>query len=337
MPANLPPQYKDVEQKLKTASGPEEKIAIYEELLAMIPKHKGTEKLQAMMKTKMAKLKNASQKKSGAVKQGPVHKVRKSGAGQIVLIGAPNAGKSLLVKTLTGANPIVSENAYSTHDPYPAMMPFENIKIQLVDTPPITPEFMEEWYPDLIKSAHAVLVLLDLVAGNGVENLEAIMEKLQSKKIGFMAYPMAEGLQPEPGWTYLKTLIAATKRDIFYDPELMELVKEELGAESSNKSPYNIIPVSAETGEGIEELRRELFNMLEIIRVHSKIPGKKADMAEPFTLAAGSNVMDMAKAVHKDFAENLKFARIWGKNTYEGQRVNRQHVLEDEDLLELHM
>lgn len=331
MPANLPPQYKDVEAKLKTATTPEEKIAIYEELLRMIPKHKGTEKMQAMMKTKMAKLKDAAQKKSGGAKRGPVHKVRKSGAGQIALVGAPNAGKSLLVKVLTDANPIVSENAYSTHDPYPAMMPFENIKIQLVDTPPVTPEFMEDWYPDLIKSAHAALLLLDLADSNGLETLQANMEHLQSKKIRFIGYPQAKDLEPEPGWTYIKTLIAATKRDIYYDAELLELEKEELGGQ------YNIIPVSAESGEGIEELRLELFNMLEIIRVHSKIPGKKAEMEEPFTLPVGSNVMDMAKAVHKDFAQNLKFARIWGKNAYDGQRVNRQHILDDEDLIELHM
>lgn len=333
MPANLPPQYKDVELKLKTATTPEEKIAIYEELLRMIPKHKGTEKMQAMMKTKIAKLKDASQKKSGGAKRGPVHKVRKSGAGQIALIGAPNSGKSLLVKVLTGANPMVSENAYSTHDPYPAMMPFENINIQLIDTPPVTPEFMEEWYPDLIKSAHAVLVLLDLAASNGLETLQAVMEHLQSKKIRFTGYPSDNDSESEfeSGWTTIKTLIAATKKDIFYDSELLELEKEELGGQ------FKIIPVSAVNGDGIETLRRELFNMLEIIRVHSKIPGKKAEMEAPFTLPFGSDVMDMAKAVHKDFAENLKFARIWGKNAYDGQRVNRQHILEDEDLIELHM
>jgi hypothetical protein len=77
--------------------------------------------------------------------------------------------------------------------------------------------------------------------------------------------------------------------------------------------------------------------MLYIIRVYSKIPGKKADLNDPFTLPVGSTVMDMARVVHKDFSLKLRFARIWGKNTYDGQRVNRNHVLEDEDIIELHI
>lgn len=332
MPANLPPQYLEVEKKLKTATTAEEKIAIYEELLSIIPKHKGTEKLQAMMKTKMAKLKSSSQKKGGTAKHGPSHKVRKSGAGQVVVMGLANTGKSHLINTLTNANLTVSNYAYSTHEPAPAMMKFENVQVQLVDTPPLSPDFMEPWYPDIIRAADAALITTDLVIPHPEpgEALKIIFDLLTPKRIEFYN---RHGEKPEAkghGWCCKKTLVAATKLDLF-DPELLEIVREELGVD------LELIPVSTETGEGLEELRTEIFRMLEVIRVYSKIPGKKAEFDDPFTLPVGSTVMDMAEAVHKDFAENLKFARIWGEHAYDGQRVNRQHVLEDEDIIELHM
>ena len=136
MPANLPPQYIETEKKLKTATTSEEKIAILEELLSTVPKHKGTEKIQAQLKTKIAKVIAAAQKKSSTAKHGASHKIKKSGAGQVVIIGPANAGKSLLVKSLTGTEPKVSDYPYTTLVPYPAMMKYDNIQVQLVDTPP---------------------------------------------------------------------------------------------------------------------------------------------------------------------------------------------------------
>jgi ribosome-interacting GTPase 1 len=330
MPANLNPPYFEVEKRFKEATDPAEKAEIIEEILAIIPKHKGTEKLQAMWKTKMAKLKNSAQKKSGTARYAG-HKVHKSGAGQVVIIGAPNSGKSQLIKTLTQADLIVSSNPYTTHEASPVMMPFENIKIQMVDTPPITPEFMEDWYPDLIKGADASILILDLGADKALDTMLAILEKLETKKIHFNDWFKPFPTQLERGWSYKKTLVVGCKSDLLPDHELLELYEEEL------KPRFKLITTSAETGNGIETLRQEIFNMLEIIRVYSKIPGKKAEKNDPFTLSIGSNVMDMAKAVHKDFAEQLQFARIWGKNAYDGQRVNRNHALEDEDLIELHM
>jgi len=330
MPANLPPQYLEIERKLKTAASPEEKIIIYEELLRLVPKHKGTEKLQAMMKSKMAKLKNLAQKKTVTARHGAGHKVKPSGAGQVIIIGAPNSGKSQLLQALTDAKPLISENPFSTHDPYPAMMSYDNIHIQLVDTPPVTPDYMEDWIPDLIKSADAVLLMLDLAAGTGLETFLALVERLSAKRIVFSGRPLLPREKWERGTCRIKTLVAANKNDLLEDPELLELYRAEIDP------AFEIFPVSALTGDGLGMLRKEIFNMLEIIRVYSKTPGHKAELINPFTLAQGSNVMDMAKLVHKDFADNFNFARIWGNHAYDGQRVNRSHILEDEDIIELH-
>jgi hypothetical protein len=164
MPANLPPQYFDKEKELKNAKTPQEKMAILEDLLAIVPKHKGTEKLQALLKTKLAKLRDQSQKKPSVARHANLYQIEKAGAGQLVLVGGPNSGKSSLVKVLTNASPEIGDYPFTTHSPSPAMMPYENIQIQLIDLPPITPDFMEFWQAELIKGADGILVVLDVSA-----------------------------------------------------------------------------------------------------------------------------------------------------------------------------
>lgn len=328
MPANLPPQYYEVEKKLKAASSTDEKITILEELLAIIPKHKGTEKIQAQLKTKMSKLKSTAQKKTSTAKQVPSHNIKRSGAGQLVLIGAPNSGKSMLITALTNATPLVSDYPFTTHNAYPAMMKFENIQIQLVDTPPITPEYMEVWIPDLVKTSDGILAVLDVTSENPADVFRLIREQLKEKKIELK--DTSTPLPQVSGWFIKKTLIIANKVD---NTALMNDVHQ---ITENLESDFEVFPVSAKTGEGLEILKKRIFELLNIIRVYSKVPGKKAELDNPFTLKRGSTVWDMAASVHKDFVEKLKFARIWGKNKYQGQKVNRNYILEDEDIIELH-
>lgn len=329
MPANLPPQYFETERKLKEAKTPQEKISILEELLAIVPKHKGTEKLQALLKTKIAKLKLSVQKRPAVAKHGSIPYVEKSGAGQVIIIGPPNSGKSSLVKSLTNASPEIGDYPFTTRIPYPAMMKYENIQVQLVDTPPLTQEYMESWLPELIKLADAVLFTLDLTAPDIAEVLMALLAKLEERKIAL--FPGKKEGDEEFRLFFKRTLIAANKKDASSEERSLAELKEFC------EGRIEIIEVSAHTGESLEELKRKIFQLLDIIRVYSKIPGKKPDVDEPFILKKGSSVMDLAKAVHKDFWQKLKFARIWSKHTYQGQKVNRDHIIEDEDVLELHI
>ncbi len=329
MPANLPPQYFETEKKLKTAKTPEERISILEELLAIVPKHKGTEKLQALLKTKIAKLKSTAQKKPTIAKHGAIFSIDKAGAGQIILVGLPNAGKSMLVKSLTNANPEIGDYPFTTRIPSPAMMPFENIQIQLIDTPPITADYMEYWHAELVKGADGVLAILDISSPNPASNLETLLNKLREKRIELI--PGNQSIPEEAPFFYKRALIVANKDDAVASEANLATVKKILAAE------FEFIPVSASRGDGLETLRRKIFSLLNVIRVYSKIPGKKADLKDPFTLKIGSSVMSLAKAVHKDFSQKLKYARIWSKNKYQGQKVNRDHILEDEDIIELHI
>lgn len=329
MPANLPPQYFETEKKLKTAKNSQEKIVILNELLAIVPKHKGTEKLQALLKTKIAKLKSQTQKKDGATRHKPAFHIDKAGAGQVVLIGPPNSGKSMLVKSLTNANPDIGDYPFTTHIPSPAMMTYENIKIQLVDTPPVTLDYMEVWHSELIKGSDALLILLDSANKNTGSDFQILVKKLHEKNINLI--PEDKNIHPDQPLFSKRAIIAANKKDL---PEAEENFPTLVNAIQDDFKP---IYISALRGENLEELKNRIFYMLDILRVYSKIPGNKVDRQEPFIFKRGSSLMDMAKSVHKDFYQKLKFARIWGKEKYQGQKVNWDYILQDEDIIELHI
>jgi len=262
MPANLPPQYFETEKKLKTARTPQEKIAILEELLSIVPKHKGTEKLQALLKTKISKLKSAAQKKASTARRSPIYLVERSGAGQIALVGPPNSGKSRLVKSLTNANPEIGDYPFTTRMAYPAMMKYENIQIQLVDTPPITLDYMETWLPELIKGADGVLIVLDLADSALPDAFIAVMMKLEEKRIKLI--PENKDIPEEEKLFYKKTLIVANKKDLVPDEKIDNLLKELYGEK------LEIITVSAHNQDEIDELRKKIFLMLDIIRIHAR-------------------------------------------------------------------
>jgi len=329
MPANLPPEYHKIEAELRAARTPQEKIDIYERLIAVIPHHKGTDKLIAMYRQKIAKAREDGERRQATAKHTPTHKVEKSGAGQVVCVGPPNAGKSSLVKALTGADVEVADYPFTTRLPGPYMMPFETIQIQLIDTPPVTGEIMETWFPELVKMADAVLLVADLSDPDTAGRLDGVLRRLKERKMGFV--PAAMDIPPERFPFLKRTVLAANK----VDTEGAMRAFEDLGA--LLEGPFERIPVSATTGRGLETLRRAIFGLLHVVRVYSKIPGKKAERASPFALKRGSTVMDMAKAVHKDFSERLQYARVWNAVGLEGLRVNRDYVLADEDIIELHI
>lgn len=329
MPANLPPQYFEAEKKLRTAKTSQEKIVILEELLSIVPKHKGTEKLQALLKTKIAKLRSLIQKKPAVAKHHFSFSIEKSGAGQVILIGLPNSGKSTLVKALTNAELEIGDYPFTTRAPMPGMMPYNNIQIQLIDMPPITPDYMEFWHAELIKEADGILLLLDISSPDSAIDFQNLIHKLKEKKIGLLTDDQEIPSNEQLFWK--KALVVANKIDLLSDEEKMFDLKSAVAPE------FQLIAISAKHGRNIENLKKNIFAFLDILRVYSKSPGKKPSFEEPFVFKKGSTLMDMAKAVHKDFSRNLKFARIWGKNKYEGQKVNRDYILEDEDVIELHI
>lgn len=328
MPANLTPEYLEAERRYREAKGPAEKLACLEEMLTVLPKHKGTDKLKADLRRKISKLKDATQAKKATGKRDSAFRIDKEGAGQVVLVGPPNVGKSALVTALTNASPEVAPFPHTTWKPTPGMMPVANIQIQLIDTPPLNRDYVESELIDLIRRADVIAIMVDLNT-DPVKQLEETVKLLEEYRI--VPRSFEETSSEQRGWTFRPFLVLANKCDDASAEEHFDIFRELLEEE------WPSLPLSATTGRNLEAFKERVVELLEIIRVYSKAPGKEPDLTAPFVLKQGSTVAGFAGKVHKDFQEKLKWAKIWGSGAYEGQMVNRDYVLHDGDVVELHI
>ncbi len=330
MPANLTAQYKEAEERYRRAAGHEEKLDALREMLALLPKHKGTEKLQADIKKRLSRLEDEEAHVAKSGHRGPdVGHVKKEGAGQWVLLGPPNAGKSALLAALTHAHPEIAEYPFTTRLPQPGMMPFEDVHVQLVDTPAVAQGHTEPWLPSLARDADGILLVLDVAADDMEDAWRALGEVLEKAHVFPRGRPLPADASPRLEPRPILVLLNGSDRDP--DGTFAALARETIGEE------LPVLAVSAVRGDGLDALRRVLFRELRRIRVYTKQPGHKPDMGRPFVLHQGATVDDLATLVHADLAARLKFARIWGAHArFEGQHVDRHHALEDRDVVELH-
>ncbi len=324
MPANLPPQYFEAEKNFRAAKSPTEKIAALEEMLAIMPKHKGTDHLRAELRSRIAKLTQLAAKKSGGQRASMI--IEREGAGQVAIVGLPNAGKSQLVASITNASPAVADYAFTTYAARPGMMEFENIKIQLIDTPPLVPQAIEWWLPPILKRADVLLVMVDL-SEEPLAQVAEIISQLENMRIGIGE---VKG-DPEIVLSRKTAIITGNK----LDKDGAGQNYDQLRARYREHLPMTAI--SAVKGTGLEELRRRIYEVLDILRVYTKAPGHEPDFTDPIILGTGDTMADAAESVHKDFRARLKYARVWGSGKHDGIMVKRDHVLEDGDVIELHM
>lgn len=330
MAANLTPQYLEAEADYKKAQTPEDRLECLKKMYQLVPKHKASEKLQAELKTKISEAKeDVEHAKKNPKKVGVSYKFPKQGAGQVILVGGPNAGKSRLLTRLTRATPEVAPYPFTTREPHAGMMDWEDIKVQLIDTPPITVDVMEGYVSSLVRAADAALLMVDLGDDDGPFAAETAVDRLKQVKTILVGKKPAE--QEDYSIQYVATLLVGTKIDVSGSEERLALLREMF----ADRFPIHV--VDAEHGSGMTELRTAIFKFLNVIRVYTKQPGKPPDMTSPFTCPAGSTLVEMAALVHRDFAQNLKSARIWGTGIMDGQTVKRDHLLHDKDIVELHI
>ena len=339
MPANLSPEYKAAEAAFRQASEPKERLERLREMLRAIPKHKGTEHLQADIKTRIKQLTEelAAGRKGGA-RSGPSHVVRPEGAAQIALLGPPNSGKSTLHDRLTRSRAEAGPYPFTTQFPQPGMLPYEDVNLQLVDLPPITDEYVVPWIVNALQPADAALIVVDVGASDCLDRLAGLMSALAARRITLVPeWERAPDREAEDGEEIEDpfairlpaALVAARADGLANAVEEVEVLQELMDIR------YPAMAVSARSGTGLEALARWLFEALEVVRVYTKAPGRPPDFGQPFTVRRGDTVYDVARMVHQEIADSLKFGRLWRNAAANGRQVGRGYRVADRDVLEL--
>jgi ribosome-interacting GTPase 1 len=332
MPANLTPPYKAAEQRYREATDDAARLEALNEMMQLIPKHKGTEKLQAEIKAKIAKVKKSATAKPAGAKAKSLDNIPREGAGQIPLVGPPNCGKSQFLKAVTHAHPEVADYPFTTRIPTAGMMMWENVKFQLIDLPPIALQSFEGWMTSLLFRADALFLFADLSSDDLLDDLEQALTILKEHRIS-LDHPEFEVSDENYSLDEVskRTFLIANKADLDEDGIRLGFLQESYGTK------YPIYPINSQTGEGVAALEADLFRSLKLLRAYTKTPGHPADLNDPVVLRIGATVEDAAYQIHKDFAERLVYAKIWGKGKFDGAHVHNGFVLSDGDILEFHL
>jgi len=327
MPANLTPEYYKADKWYKSAGSDAERILALEEMLRVIPKHKGTEHMRADLKKRLSKLRAASTdaKKSGG-KHIDIFHIPKSGAGQVVLIGMPNCGKSSVAGALSKAKVNIADYPFATTKPAPGMMRYQDVPIEIVDMPPVTADYAAPGQVGTYRGCNLIAIVIDLGA-DVIEQMRVCLKYLDSHRL--LLNQKTEATDISGNLLGKRGFVICSKCDTA-EPGAIETLKR------SCERDFGYIKVSAQTDEGMDELALKIFKMLDIVRVYAKKPGKEPDMKAPFTLPRGSDVSDLAGLIHRELADKLKSAKAWGSNVHPGQQVHRTHKLADKDIIELH-
>ncbi|NMB41744.1 MAG: TGS domain-containing protein [Firmicutes bacterium] len=338
MSANLTPQYYAAEEAFRSASTAEEKIEALQEMLALIPKHKGTEKIQADIKRRLSKLRQEGEKKPKTSRYNPFH-IEKQGAGQVVLVGYPNVGKSSLLAALTRAKPKIAEFPFTTSIPLVGMIPYKDILIQLVDTPPLSDGEAPTGLLNVLRGGDLLLIIVDAGSDECLEQLAETLSFLIEKRI--IRKPAAGKTSEDDSENdhvnendsfqrYLPYSVIINKMDLPQSKDNIEILRELMPG-----IPFTCISTLEENN--LHSLKEQIYRNLDIIRVYTKAPGKEPDLNTPFVLQNGDTVLDLANNIHRDFPELLKNARVWGSAKFEGQTVARDYILKDGDIVELNI
>ncbi|RLG59277.1 GTP-binding protein [Candidatus Geothermarchaeota archaeon] len=382
MPANLPPRARFLMRKYQEARTLPEKIKVLEELISAIPEHKGTENIRRQLRRRLAQLRRELEERRRKRVKASSGKfaIKKDGAGQVVILGDINSGKSSFLASLTNAKPLISDSPCTTKVPVPGMMVYEDVQVQLVEAPAIFPG--SPWISQvmsLARNADALVLLIDLTR-NPISQLKFIAETLREARIslkrpkvrieverraigGIQVFCMGElvdctvdevkALLRDYG--YVNALVKiwgnASIRDIeeflgqnvVYKPSI--IVANKLDSEIARmnygklvkalQGLVKIIPYSCINKLNVEEVKREIFNLLGVIRVYTKEVGGEV-ASKPLVVPAGTRVIDVAKMIHSRLYREFKYARVWGSSVkFSGQRVGGDHVLADGDVVEI--
>ena len=390
MPTNLPAVAKKKWYDVSTTRNPKEKLKLMQEFLSLIPKHKGTEKLRAQTRRKIATLRREIEETKRRKASARVSKfsIEKEGAAQIVILGPTKVGRSSLLSAITNAKVEISNYSFTTQEPVPGMLPFEDLQFQIVEAPALIEGASEgkAWGQQTLamaRNADGLVLMVDL-ARNPCGQLSHILNELETARILtkkpsaqveierkhmgvglrifiigklvdctlkevealLKSYRISNAIVKIYGNATLDDVEISVFESSVFRPAIVVANKFDVeGAPESLKElemfvdgRLDIIPVSCKTGVGLEKLGAELFTLLEIIRVYTKEPSRKEPSPAPFILKKASIVADLAKNIHSDFYKRFSYARVWSERlTFSPQKVGLSFVLDDKDVVEMHV
>ena len=390
MPANLPAEAKHKWAEVSAAKNPRKKLQLMQEFLSLVPKHKGTAKLCAQVKKQMAALRREieEKKRRKVGRGGPKFFIEKEGAAQIALIGLTNSGKSSLLSALTNAKVEVSPYPYTTREPEPGIMTYQDIQFQMVEAPALMEGSADgrAWGLQtlgLARNADGLILMVDL-AQDPVSQLSTILNELEKARIlvskpkarveiekKFMghglriilignlldctvkdveellrSYRVNDAVVKISGEATLDEVEDAVFESTVYKPAVIvankadvEVSRKSLGVlEAYVNGKLPIVAVSCLKNFGLKKLGETLFKTLNLIRVYTKEPNQKEPSKKPFILKKGATVYDLAKNIHSDFSKKFAFAKVWANRlVFSPQKVGASFVLEDKDIVEIHM
>jgi ribosome-interacting GTPase 1 len=334
MPANLTPQYHRAEEAYRRATSAEEELSCLQEMLRELPKHKGTDRLQAELKQRISKTrKELEARRTQGARRGTNVRIPRQGAGRVVLVGAPNAGKSLLLSRMTRATPLVADYPFSTREPLPGMMDWQDVTVQWIDTPPITADFLDTSLQSLIRGADLVLLVVDVGSDEGVDQAADVLMRLESTKTRLDALSRLD--DEDLGRSYTQTIVVCNQSDREDSAMRREWLR------TAHLEPRQLalrdLSVSAWSGDGLDALREAIVEALDFVRVYTKHPHEKEpEFRDPFTVRRGGTLADVARLIHHDLADQLKFGKVWSVGRAQPATVAADYVVRDRDIVELH-
>jgi len=352
----------------------EEEIRNIEEEIRRTKYNKATQYHIGKLKAKLARLREDGGERRK--EKGKSYSVRKAGDATVLLVGFPSVGKSTLLNKITSADSKIGDYEFTTLDVIPGVMEYNSALIQVLDIPGIVSGASSgrgrgKEILSVVRNADLIIIMIDRIEqinviekelyGSGFrlnqEPPNVIIKKTDrggvkvssSVKLRHIDKRMAKIVINERGIhnaemliredLTLDRLIDATSKNRVYVKSLVIFNKVDLLSEEERvKVPRGFLKVSSLEGEGIEELKKTIWEKLELMRVYMKKIGKPPDMEEPLIIRKGSKVSDVAERIHKEFAKRLEYARIWGPSArFDGQKVGGERTLHDKDIVELHM
>ncbi len=299
MPINAGYEYFEKEKKYLDATSLEDKIYWLEEMIKAAPKHKSSENFVAELKRRLIKLREKQEK--ARKKSGGRKGIRKEGF-QFVLFGLTGKGKTQLLGALTNVRPVIKGTMFSTKVPEIGTFFYLGVQAQIVDSPSVGSESFDI---GLVNNADCLIIVIEDISE--INELEKYMQRVSGKKI-----------------------IVVNKRDIYSEDEKRKIM------ERMRSRKIQGIFLSALTGENIGELKNEMIEKMDIVRVYLKEPGKPFKDV-PLVLKQGSRVKDVAEGIFKGFSRSVRETRITGPSAkFPNQRVGLDHKVKDKDVVEFH-